>query len=87
MKLTQPDNITMPDFITKNLSAFVTIIVITISGIVSLNKQASEIEYLKQRVVKLEDGQSNVVQILSKIERRLSLIGCKLDPALCLEKE
>lgn len=77
----------MTDFIKNNLSALITIIVISTGGIVSFSKQSTEIDYLKERVVKLESSQSAVVELLSKINRRLSLISCKLDPSTCLEKE
>lgn len=77
----------MTDFIQRNLSAFLTIIIISTGGIVSFSKQGSEIEYLKGRVEKLENGQVEVVQLLSKINRRLSLISCKLDASTCLEKD
>lgn len=73
------------NFITRNLAAWITIATITVGGIVSFSKQGSDIEYLKGRVEKLESGQAEVVQLLSKIDKRLSLISCKLDPGTCLE--
>ncbi len=76
----------MPEFISKNLGALITIIVISVGGIVSFNKQGSEIEYLKERVVKLETSQADVISLLSKIDKRLGLISCKLDSSTCLEK-
>lgn len=76
----------MPDFISKNLSAFITILVISTGGIVSFSRQGTEIEYLKNRVEKLESSQADVVALLSKIDKRLGLISCKLDNSTCLEK-
>lgn len=76
----------MPDnFITRNLAAWLTIATILIGGIINFSKQGSDIEYLKGRVEKLENGQADVVALLSKIDKRLSLISCKLDPSTCLE--
>jgi len=74
----------MPDFITKNLSAFITIAIITMGGIVSFTKVEAEVGTLETRVSKLEAEQANVISLLSKIDKRLALLLCRFDTSTCL---
>lgn len=75
----------MPDFISKNLSAFITIVIISIGGIVSFTKIESKVSALETRVDKLEESNSDIRDTLNRIDKRLSLILCKMDSSTCLE--
>jgi hypothetical protein len=74
----------MPEFITKNLSAFITIAVITMGGIVSFTKVEAEVGILEGRVQKLESQSVQVVDTLNRIDKRLALLLCKFDSSTCL---
>jgi len=76
----------MPDFITKNLSAFVTIAVLATGGIISFTKIESKVSALETRVDKLEESNTDIRDTLNRIDKRLSLILCKMDSSTCLEK-
>ena len=74
----------MPDFISKNLSAFITIAVITMGGIISFTKVEAEVNILETRVEKLESQSVQVVDTLNRIDKRLALLLCKFDSSTCL---
>jgi len=76
----------MPDFITKNLSAFITIAIITMGGVVSFTRIESKVSALETRVDKLEESNTDIRDTLNRIDKRLSLILCKMDSSTCLEK-
>lgn len=74
----------MPDFILKNISAFITIALITMGGVISFTKVEAEVNILETRVSKLESEQANVISLLSKIDKRLALLLCRFDASTCL---
>ena len=74
----------MPDFISKNLSAFITIAVITMGGIISFTKVEAEVNMLETRVEKLESQSVQLVDTLNRIDKRLALLLCKFDASTCL---
>jgi len=77
----------MPDFLTKNLSTFITIAVISISGIVSFAILKNDVAAIESRVNRLETSNENVVLYLNRIDKKLALLLCRMDNTACNLKD
>jgi len=73
----------MTDFMSKNLTAVITIIVLVSGVIVSFTKIESQVGALEERVSKLERSNGDIQETLVRIDKRLSLILCKMDTSTC----
>jgi hypothetical protein len=76
----------MPDWLSKNLPAFITLVVISAGGIASFARMEAKIQTLEERVTRLEASQDNMLSLLNKVDRKLALLLCKTDPNFCLER-
>jgi len=76
----------MPDWISRNIPAFVTLAVISAGGITSFARMEAQIQIMDARVTKLESQNQDMWSLLNRVDRKLALLLCKTDTNLCLEQ-
>ena len=74
----------MPEFITKNLAVLLSVIVISVGGLLSFNTLQNNVNILESRVNKLEESNTDIRDILARIDKKMSLLICKQQPENCL---
>ena len=74
----------MPNWVKDNLSTFITIAVISMGGIISFTTLQNNVDALETRVEKLEASNENITRTLNSIDKKMSIVICKIDPANCL---
>ena len=76
----------MPDWLSKNLGSFITIVVISVGGVASFTRTETKLAILEERVTKLEASNTDLLTMMAKIDKKISLLICRTDPNLCLER-
>ena len=76
----------MPEWLSRSAAAIITLLIVSIGGIMSFARMESQIQQLDNRVTRLENQQDNMVEVLNRLDKRIALLLCKTDPTACLER-
>ena len=77
----------MTSWIKDNFSTFITIAVMSISGVVSFAILKNDVAAIESRVDRLETSNENVVLYLNRIDKKLALLLCRMDSTACNLKD
>jgi hypothetical protein len=77
----------MPNWVKDNLGTLLSIIIISVGGIVSFSTLQNNVSALESRVEKLETSNTDISTTLIRIDKKLALLLCRMDNTNCNLKE